>query len=177
VSADDLADPLPCEHRQRNELTIVMDTVEAPPVSGPAQNAWRSVWLGLEEAVSEAREILGGHLREAVFSTHELSDGDGRQAGEVRIGRSRLRLECAAHCSPAAPDEPLLREAFGPDAPLARIFVYRESGHGRLRLESMLVVSTDSGVWISTDPELGPASITDRGSLERFYWSLLVDRR
>jgi hypothetical protein len=154
-----------------------MEHLEGERICTAATTVWQSVWVGLEELVRSAREALGNHLRDATLETKRLGhDGDWR-AGELRIGRTCLRLECSPRCAPASREEGSLLEAFGPDAALARIFVYRELEGGGRRLESMLVASPASGVWISTDPELGPAPITDRDSLDRFFWSLLVDRR
>jgi hypothetical protein len=153
-----------------------MDHFEPNQICGAATTVWQSVWVGLEELVRDTRDMLGNHLRDAILETSHLSDDGGRQAGELRIGRTRLRLECSPRCVPASREERLLLETFGPEAALVRIFVYRELDGGGRRLESMLVASLAAGMWISTEPELGPAPITDRESLERFFWSLLVDR-
>lgn len=153
-----------------------MDHFEPNQICGAAMTVWQSVWVGLEELVRDTRDMLGNHLRDAILETNHLSDDGGRQAGELRIGRTRMRLECSPRCVPASREERLLLDTFGPEAALVRIFVYRELDGGGRRLESMLVASLAAGVWISTEPELGPAPITDRESLERFFWSLLVDR-
>jgi len=153
-----------------------MGHLEPDQICCAAATVWQSVWIGLEELVRGVREALGNHLRGATLETKRLGHDGGWRAGELRIGRTCLRLECSPRCTPASCEEASLVEAFGPDALLARIFVYRELAGGGLRLESMLVASLASGVWISTEPELGPAPITDRDSLDRFFWTLLVDR-
>jgi hypothetical protein len=40
----------------------------------------------------------------------------------------------------------------------------------------MLVADPATSTWISTEPELGPASLRDLGTLEAFFWSLIADR-
>jgi hypothetical protein len=40
----------------------------------------------------------------------------------------------------------------------------------------MLAADPATGTWICTEPELGPASLRDLGTLEAFFWSLIADR-
>ena len=72
--------------------------------------------------------------------------------------------------------ETLLHEVFGADAPLVRIFVYRDLERSPPRLESMLAAEPASGRWVATEPETGPASLRDEEALSCFLWSLLADR-
>jgi hypothetical protein len=142
-----------------------------------ALGVWELVWAGLELLIVETRELLGNHLRERPITTRRFASDGWRQAGELTVGRTRLRLECPLHCAAAAAEEPFLREAFGPVVPLARIFVLRTERDGRPpRLESVLGADPLRGTWACTEPELGPASLRDLRALEMFFWSLIVDR-
>jgi hypothetical protein len=142
-----------------------------------ARAVWNSIWPGIEELVLAVRGALASHLRDTVLAVRRL-DGDGdREVAELVIGRSRLRIECPLDCAPPSPDETVLGDVFGATTPLARIFVLREEENGRAALESMLVADPARGLWIATEPELGPASLRDLGSLETFFWSLIKDRR
>jgi hypothetical protein len=141
-----------------------------------ALGVWELVWAGIELLIVETRELLGSHLRDGALSIRRLPSDGQREAGELTIGRTRLRLECPLRCAPAGEDEQSLQEAFGTARPLARIFVLRRAPSAPPRLESMLVADPATGTWISTEPELGPASLRDLGTLEAFFWSLIADR-
>ena len=144
-----------------------------------ARGVWDSVWSEIEQLVAATREAFASHLRDTVLAVRRL-DGDGdREIGELVIGHTHLRVECPLDCTPPGPEETALGDLFGATTPLARIFVlaWRDGGSGPAVLESMLVADPARGLWISTDPELGPASLRDLGSLETFFWSLITDRR
>jgi hypothetical protein len=142
-----------------------------------ACNVWDVVWTSIERFVRETREVLARHLREGEIAARRL-DGDAAwEHAELVVGRTRLRLECLRRCSPATASEPLAAAVFGARDALARIFVYRVADHDVRRAQSMLVASPARGLWITTDPELGPASLQDREALEPFFWSLVVDHR
>ena len=142
-----------------------------------ARGVWDCVWPEIEQLVAATRDVLASHLRDAVLAVRRL-DGDGdREIGELVIGRARLRVECPLRCAPPGPEETALGELFGASTPLARIFVLRDGGSGPAVLESMLVADPARGLWITTEPELGPASLRDLGTLETFFWSLITDQR
>jgi hypothetical protein len=142
-----------------------------------ALGVWEVVWAGIELLVAEMRERLGSQLRDGMLSVRRLPSNGEREAGELTIGRTRLRLECPLRCAPAGGSELPLHEAFGAATPLARILVLRAPAPGEPpRLESMLVADPATATWISTEPELGPASLRDLGTLEIFFWSLIADR-
>lgn len=142
-----------------------------------ARGVWEAVWPALEDLVGEARSALASHLRDAILFARRLAGSEGCEAGELVIGRTLLRVECPLRCRPPATEERALRDLFGADTPLARILVLRDRGVDPPLLESMLVADPARGVWISTEPELGPALLRDIGTLETFFWSLIADRR
>jgi hypothetical protein len=127
--------------------------------------------------VGEARNALASHFRDAILLARPLPPSETCEAGELVIGRTLLRLECPLRCRPPGTAETALRELFGADTPLARILVLRKRGAAPPLLESMLIADPARGVWISTEPELGPAQLGDLGTLETFFWTLIADRR
>jgi hypothetical protein len=92
------------------------------------------------------------------------------------IGRSSLQIECPLDCWPARREESLLRDVFGPDVPLARIFVHRLQKGAPPRLEFVLAADPARGLWMSTESDLGLAPLSDVGCLEKFFWGILADR-
>jgi hypothetical protein len=142
-----------------------------------ARGVWDVVWPEFEQLIVATRSALASHFRDTVLAARRL-DGDGeREIGELVIGRSHLRVECPLRYSPPTREEPELREVFGATTPLIRIFVMRDEESGFAVLESALVADPARGIWITTEPALGPASLGDLGSLETFFWSLISDRR
>jgi hypothetical protein len=142
-----------------------------------ARGVWDVVWPEFEQLIVATRSALASHLRDTVLAARRL-EGDGeREIGELVIGRSHLRVECPLRYSPPTPEEPELRELFGATTPLIRIFVMRGEETGFAVRESALVADPARGIWITTDPALGPASLGDLDSLETFFWSLISDRR
>ncbi|HUE38472.1 MAG TPA: hypothetical protein VMR29_03155 [Candidatus Binatia bacterium] len=137
---------------------------------------WELVWAGIELLVVETRERLGNHLREQTLAAQRLPSDGEREAGELTIGRTRLRLELPLRCTPPGDDERYLQDTFGADTPLARIFVLRAATDTPARLEALLVADPVAGTWICTEPALGPASLRDLATLEIFFWSLIADR-
>jgi hypothetical protein len=141
-----------------------------------ARGVWEAIWPEFEQLIVATRSALASHFRDTVLAARRL-EGDGeREIGELLIGRSHLRVECPLRCTPPTPEETELGELFGASTPLIRIFVLRSEETGSV-LESTLVADPARGVWISTEPALGPASLRDLDSLETFFWSLISDRR
>jgi len=142
-----------------------------------ARRVWDAVWPEFEQLIVATRSALASHFRDTVLAARRL-EGDGdREIGELVIGRSHLRVECPLRCTPPTPEETELSEFFGATTPLIRIFVLRGEETGFGVLESTLVADPARGIWITTEPALGPASLGDLGSLETFFWSLISDRR
>src|SRR6266542_854688 len=142
-----------------------------------ARRVWDTVWPEFEQLIVATRSALASHFRDTVLAARRL-EGDGdREIGELVIGRSHLRVDCPLRCTPPTPEETELREFFGATTPLIRIFVLRGEETGFGVLESTLVADPARGIWITTEPALGPASLGDLGSLETFFWSLISDRR
>jgi hypothetical protein len=142
-----------------------------------ARGVWDAVWPEFEQLIVATRYALASHFRDTVLAARRL-EGDGeREIGELLIGRSHLRVECPLRFSPPTREETELGELFGASTPLVRIFVRRAGETGSAVVESTLVADPARGVWISTEPALGPASLRDLGSLETFFWSLISDRR
>lgn len=142
-----------------------------------ARGVWDSVWSEIEQLVAATRDALASHLRDTALAARRLDGHGDREVGELVIGHTRLRVECPLDCTPPSPEETAFGDVFGTTTPLARIFVLRELKSGAAALESVLVADPAKGLWITTEPELGPASLRDLGSLETFFWSLIVDRR
>lgn len=144
-----------------------------------ASDVWSAVWSALEDFVADFRSFLGSHLRDAPLELRTIEEDRGSQRGVLRIGATELHLDCPRRCLPPSKAEIPIARAFGVVRPLARIFVLRRlryANHG-WRVESTLVADPASRMWIATEPELGPAPLGDRDSLERFFWYLLLDRR
>src|SRR5690242_12640296 len=76
-----------------------------------ALGVWELVWAGLELLVVEMRDVLGSHLRERPIALRRLPSDGRREAAELRIGRTRLRLECPLRCAGAAPEEAFFADA------------------------------------------------------------------
>ena len=140
-----------------------------------ALGVWELVWAGLELLVVETRDVLGSHLRERPITLRRLPSDGRREAAELTIARTRLRLECPLRCAPPAAEERFFAETLGV-TPLARIFVLRAGGRRPPRLDSVLAADPASGSWACVDPELGPAPLRDLRTLEIFFWSLIADR-
>ena len=155
---------------------IVTSRIGEEATSLAALGVWQLVWSELERLVAETREMLGSHLRHAEIAARRLAGDGEREVGELVIGRTRLQIECPLACWPARREEPLFRDAFGADAPLVRIFVHRLRSAGPPRLAFLFAADPSTGVWVSTDPDLGPALLNDLGSLERFFWSVIADQ-
>ncbi len=155
---------------------IVTSRIGEGATSLAALGVWQRVWDELERLVVETREMLGSHLRYTDIASRRVAAAGDREVGELLIGRTRWQIECPLECWPARREEPLLGEVFGPDAPLARFFVCRWPEGGTPRLEFILAADPASGVWTSTDPDFGPASLGDLGGLERLFWSVVADR-
>ena len=144
-----------------------------------AGDVWRTVWGALDEFVADFRSLLGSHLRDASVELRAIDEDRGSQRGVLSIGSTELHLDCPRRCLPPSKAEVPIACAFGVVRPLARIFVLRKLDYASRgwQVESTLVADPASRVWIATEPELGPASLGDRESLERFFWYLVVDRR
>jgi hypothetical protein len=142
-----------------------------------ARGVWESVWSEIEQLVAATRAALASHLRDGVLTARRLNGESSREVAELVIGRTRLRIECPLECAPPSEQEGALGDVFGRTTPLARIFVLRDGVKGPAALESMLVADPARGLWISTQPELGPVPLRDLGALETFFWSLVMDRR
>lgn len=145
-------------------------------VSFAARNVWDVVWANFAKLAREMNEVLACHLRDGEIAANRL-DGDPLwERAELVVGRTRLLLECLRRCTPATTAETAAAAVFGTRDALARIFIYRALDSNVRRPKSMLVASPARGLWITTDPELGPAPLEDLGTLERFFWSLIVDQ-
>ncbi len=142
-----------------------------------ARGVWDVVWPEFVQLIVATRSALASHFRDTVLAARRLEGDADREIGELVIGRSHLRVECPLRYSPPTPEEPELRELFGETTPLIRIFVLRGEETGLAVLESALVADPARGIWITTEPALGPASLGDLASLEPFFWSLISDRR
>jgi hypothetical protein len=153
-----------------------MATIDERRGDGDATEIWWTVWRALESFVAEARRLLGAHLRHDGVSLRALDDGAGSLRGRLSIGSTRLVLECPRRCAPASPLEAPAASALGIARPLARVAVRRDVAPSIGPIESMLFADPRSRLWISTDPELGPAPLADAAALDAFFWSLLVDR-
>jgi hypothetical protein len=146
------------------------------PLDAAATAVWDCVWGVVDRFTADVRAVLGSHLRDGgVAAARYRSEGRCR-VGAITVGRTRLRLECPLDPYRAGAREASLREVFGAEAALVRIFVFRDSHPAPARLESMLVAEPSSGRWIATEPEMGPASLRDVEALSCFLWSLLADR-
>ena len=145
--------------------------------SDGAGEVWRTVWSALDDFVEEARRLFGSHLRHDRIELRAI-DGDASQRGVLSIGGTHLLLESPSRCAPPSPEEESLAPVFGGARPLARIFVRRrvEDGPPGWQVESTFVADPASRVWITTEPELGPTTLSDLASLEQFFWYLLIDR-
>jgi hypothetical protein len=143
--------------------------IEADP-----RRAWQHFWGEICRLVDDTRESLGSHLGDTGLDARSLSPDDRGAAGELVVGRTRFLLQCPYVCPPAGPHERSLAEALGADKPLARIFVYRSHGDDVLRLGSLLAADPACGLWVSTEPALGPAHLGDTLTFEKFFWSLLT---
>jgi len=144
-----------------------------------AADVWRTVWSALDEFVGDFRALLGSHLRDPSIGLHAIDEDRASQRGMLSIGSTELHLDCPRRCVPPSKAEAPIARAFGVVRPLARIFVLRRLRYAARgwQVESTLVADPASRVWIATEPELGPASLGDRASLERFFWYLVLDRR
>jgi hypothetical protein len=142
-----------------------------------ARGVWDVVWPEFEQLIAATRSALASHFRDTVLAARRLKGDGDREIGELVIGRSHLRVECPLRYWPPTPEEPELRDLFGDTTPLVRILVRRSGKADFAVLESALVADPARGVWVTTAPALGPASLGDRGSLETFFWSLISDRR
>jgi hypothetical protein len=147
-----------------------------PSVAAAAIVVWDRVWGVIDRFTGDVRAVLGSHLRAGSIGAIRLAGDGRRRAGALTIGRTQLRLECPLLVRKAGARETLLHEVFGADAPLVRIFVYRDLERSPPRLESMLAAEPASGRWVATEPETGPASLRDEEALSCFLWSLLADR-
>ena len=141
-----------------------------------ALRVWECVWAGIERLVHEAREALGSHLREGALDARRRACGHERAIGELIVGRTVLRLECALDCAPASPRESLLHDVFGGRKPLVRVHVFRDGANGVSVLEAVLGADPATGIWVATEPDLGPARLDDLASFEEFFWTLVTDR-
>lgn len=141
-----------------------------------ANAVWEHVWGAIDRFTADVRAVLGSHLRDGSIGAVRYPPDGRLRAGALDIGRTRLRLECPLDLRQAGARETLLREVFGDDARLVRIFVFRDQRPEPPRLDSMLVAEPSSGRWVATEPEMGPASLHDEEALSCFLWSLLADR-
>ena len=143
-----------------------------------AADVWTTVWSALDEFVADFRTILGSHLRDPSVALRAIDGDHASRRGMLSIGSTEIHLDCPLRCVPPSDAEMPIARAFGVERPLARIFVRRKlrAVERGWPIESTLVAEPASRVWIATEPELGPASLGDRASLERFFWHLVVDR-
>jgi len=147
-----------------------------PAVAAAAIVVWDRVWGIIDRFTNDVRAVLGSHLREGSIGAVRLRCDERRRAGVLFVGRTRLRLECPLRLRQAGAREALLHEVFGAEARIVRIFVLRDLESATPRLESMLAAEPASGRWVTTEPEMGPASLGDDEALSCFLWSLLADR-
>ncbi len=146
------------------------------PIEPTPSGVWNHVWAEISRLVNEMREALGSHLRDSGLSLHRLSGNPRGGSGEIVIGRTKLLLECPFLSFPPGPDERGLAEVFGSATSLVRVFIYRRDLGGVPHLESLLAADLASGIWVSTDPELGPVPFADRIAFEKFFWGFAIDR-
>jgi hypothetical protein len=157
-----------------------MATLDSPkPPTNDADEIWRDVWSALETFVSNFREVCGSHLRDALLDLRLLSDSARSHRGLLSVGATELVLDCPRRSHPPSRAEVAIARMFGAMRPFVRIFVLRKLAYASYgwHVESTLVADPLSRTWIATEPELGPASLTDFASLEPFFWYLVVDRR
>ena len=147
-------------------------------IGDAAGDVWRTVWSALDDFVVDLRTLLGSHLRSGAIELRAIEEDRGSQRGVLSIGTTQLHFDCPRRCVPPSKAEIAVARAFGVVRPLARIFVLRKVDDGTRgwHVESTLIADPASRVWIATEPELGPASLGDVASLERFFWYLLIDR-
>ncbi|MET0152903.1 MAG: hypothetical protein ABW298_09885 [Candidatus Binatia bacterium] len=145
------------------------------PLGAAAIAVWECVWAVVDRFTADVRAVLGSHLRDGVVGAVRFRSEGRCRIGAITVGRTRLRLECPLDTCQAGARETSLREVFGAEAALVRIFVFRDSYPAPARLESMLVAEPSSARWIATEPEMGPASLRDVEALSCFLWSLLAD--
>ncbi len=156
-------------------MDLVGKDIEVP-LGTAAIAVWECVWGVVDRFTTDVRAVLSSHLRYGGVGAVCLRSEGPCRVGAITVGRTRLRLECPLDVRKAGACETSLREVFGPEAALVRILVFRDSCPAPSRLESMLVAEPSSGRWISTEPEMGPASLRDVEALSSFLWSLLADR-
>jgi hypothetical protein len=145
------------------------------PRSAAATAVWECVWGVVDRFTADVRAVLGSHLRDGGVGAVRFRSEGRCGAGAITVGRTRLRLECPLDTCRAGARETSLREVFGAEAALVRIFIFRDTHPASARLESMLVAEPSTGRWIATEPEMGPASLRDVEALSCFLWSLLAD--
>ena len=156
-----------------------MATVEtSDDCANAASDVWRTFWRALDAFVGDFRGFLGSHLRDPSIELRAIDVDRGSQRGVLSIGSTELHLDCPRRCLPPSKAEVAIARAFGVVRPLARIFVLRRLRYAAQgwQVESTLIADPASRIWIATAPELGPASLDDLESLERFFWYLVIDR-
>jgi hypothetical protein len=156
---------------------MALDSPRTP--TNDADDVWRDVWSCLEIFVADFRELCGSHLRDAPLDLRLLSDSASSHRGLLSVGATELVLDCPRRSHPPSRAEVAIARAFGVVRPLVRIFVLRKLAYTSYgwQVESTLIADPVSRTWIATEPELGPASLTDLASLEPFFWYLVVDRQ